>query len=119
MKFPILILVLGAVGWGASLLFGESSSQASESAQTTYYASGQLESKTEYEDGQRQGAAERWHKNGTKMAEGRYEDGRMVGEWHFWNADGTEDVQRSGIYAHGEKVAAESVAAGHEAKQGD
>jgi MORN repeat protein len=108
MKLPVLILVLGALGWSATLLFGESRSHAAaDRAQTTYYASGQIESKIEFEDGKRQGAAERWHTNGTKMAEGRYEDGLMVGEWKFWNADGTADTQRTGLYRLGEKVAAE------------
>ncbi len=119
MKLPILILVLGALGWAASLLLGESSTQASEDAQTTYYASGQLESKVEYEDGKRSGMAERWHTNGKKMSEGRYEGNRMVGEWRFWNADGSEDTQRSGTYEHGEKVAVGSVIGDDESKQGD
>jgi antitoxin component YwqK of YwqJK toxin-antitoxin module len=117
MKLPILILVLGALGWCASLLFGQSANRASDDAQTTYYASGQMESKTAYVDGKRQGTAERWYTNGTKMSEGRYEDNRMVGEWRFWNADGSEDTQRSGNYENGEKVA--TAAAGHEARQGD
>jgi antitoxin component YwqK of YwqJK toxin-antitoxin module len=103
MKFPILILVLGALGWVATLHFAEGSAGAAERAQTTYFASGQIESKIEYEDGRREGLAERWYSDGKKAAEGRYASGRMVGPWQFWNSDGSLDEQRSGNYRDGER----------------
>jgi hypothetical protein len=105
MKFPLLILVLGAIGWMASHLIAGGPPRAAERAQTTYFASGRIESKIEYEDGKRDGLAERWYADGTKAAEGRYEDGRMVGEWSFWNADGSLDAQRTGSYRDGERLA--------------
>jgi hypothetical protein len=103
MKFAILLFVLGALGWGATRVIGRSE-VGSDKAQTTYYASGQMEARFEYADGRRQGPAERWHPNGTRMAEGRYEDGHMEGAWRFWNADGTSDNARTGIYHGGERI---------------
>jgi antitoxin component YwqK of YwqJK toxin-antitoxin module len=103
MKIAALLLVLGVAGLLANSLLGRTHA-APETARTTYYANGTLESRAECVDGKRQGLCERWHPNGTKMAEGRYEDGRMEGEWQFWNADGSPDVERSGTYRLGEKV---------------
>jgi hypothetical protein len=106
MKLPILVLVLGAAGFCATRVVGAARSEASsDRVQTTYYASGKLETKYAYEDGKRQGTAERWHPNGQLMAQGQYREGRMEGAWQFWNADGTPDPQRSGVYEAGERVA--------------
>jgi hypothetical protein len=105
MKFAILILILGAAGFGVTRLVGGGSGAASpDDFQTTYYASGQIESKFEYEGGKREGSAERWYANGKRMAEGRYKDGRMEGAWQFWNADGSSDAARTGTYKAGERM---------------
>jgi antitoxin component YwqK of YwqJK toxin-antitoxin module len=103
MKIAAILLVLGFAGLLANTLLGKTA-VTPETARTTYYANGNLESRAECIDGKREGTCERWHANGTKMAEGRYENGRMEGEWNFWNADGTPDVDRSGTYRLGEKV---------------
>lgn len=107
MKLPILILVLGAVGWTATRLFAETHAGTdADHAQTTYYASGKMEARYECHGGKRDGTAERWYPNGTKQAEGLYEDGSMAGTWQFWNADGSVDAERTGVYRAGEKIAA-------------
>ncbi len=118
MKFAILILILGAAGFGVTRLVGAGAAGAgSDDFQTTYYASGQIESKFEYENGKREGTAERWHANGKIMAEGRYQDGRMEGAWQFWNADGTSDKARTGTYKAGERVL--EVEAGSDVARGE
>lgn len=109
MKLPTLLVIVGVLGLGTTLLFGANVRGAdADLAQTTYFASGQLESRVEYQDGRREGAAERWYADGTLQSQGRYEAGRMAGEWRFWNADGSLDAERSGTYQGGARIAASS-----------
>ncbi|MBL8857230.1 MAG: hypothetical protein JNL28_01820 [Planctomycetes bacterium] len=108
MKTPTLLALIGVLGLGATILFGQGTDSEREArAQTTYFASGKIESRIEYDAGRRDGLGERWYSNGTKQSEGRYEAGRMEGEWRFWNADGTVDAERSGNYRAGDKVSSE------------
>lgn len=105
MRLQTILATLGVLGLCTSLFLGYGrSTDPADRAQTTYFASGRVESRIEYSEGKRQGLAERWHASGTKLAEGRYEGGRMEGEWQFWNTDGTLDASRSGCYRAGEKV---------------
>lgn len=103
MKIATLLFLLGAAGLTANTLLGRDRSSP-EKAQTTYFASGQIESSTEFESGKKQGLATRWYANGTKLSEGRYENGRMEGDWQFWNTDGSLDAERTGHYALGTKT---------------
>lgn len=102
MKLPALLVIAGVLGLGTTILFGANARGAgADDAQTTYFASGQIETRVEYQDGRREGAAERWYADGTLQSQGRYEAGRMEGEWRFWNADGSLDAERSGTYRAG------------------
>jgi hypothetical protein len=114
MRLTSLLVLVCALGLGATILLGQiGSCSAIDKAQTTYFASGQLESRVEYVDGRRAGLAQRYYANGAKQSEGRYAAGVMEGEWQFWNADGSIDVQRSGIYQAGALVTTETVAGGN------
>jgi antitoxin component YwqK of YwqJK toxin-antitoxin module len=114
MKITSLLLFVGALGLGATLLFGQGrESGADANAQTTYFASGQLESRVEYADGRRSGLASRYFANGTKQSEGRFSAGLMEGEWKFWNADGSLDAERTGTYHAGDKIASGSNGVGN------
>lgn len=103
MRLPFLLSGLGILGLSATLLFGQGGAD-SDPAQTTYFASGQIETRIEYQDGRREGLAQRWYADGSKLSEGRYVAGRMEGEWQFWNADGSIDRARSGTYQAGARV---------------
>lgn len=110
MKLPSLLAIAGVLGLGTTLLFGANlRSSGSDRSQTTYYASGQLESRVEYQDGRRAGLAERWYADGARQSAGRYVDGRMEGDWQFWNPDGSVDPQRTGSYRAGDRVGEPSV----------
>lgn len=114
MKLPTLLAVVGALGLGATLLFGQGRTNARETdAQTTYFASGQLESRVEYAEGRRAGLAQRWFADGSKQSEGRYAAGLMEGEWAFWNTDGSIDAERTGTYQAGDKIASEADGVGN------
>lgn len=109
MRITSVLAIAGVLGLGTSLYFAYGRPADAERAQTTYFASGRIESKIEYEAGKRQGLAERWLPNGTKVSEGHYEDGRMEGAWQFWNTDGTLNEARSGQYRAGQKLAGDGV----------
>jgi antitoxin component YwqK of YwqJK toxin-antitoxin module len=100
MRFSHLLLLIGLTGLvvgGATL----AARTRAEDAQTTYWANGHLQARTEVREGKPDGRCERFYPDGTKQAEGRYEAGRMEGEWLFWRADGTVDAERTGTYRDG------------------
>lgn len=114
MKFPTVLALVGTLGLGVTLLFGQTMGSRSDAeAQETYFASGQIESRVEYADGRREGSAQRFFANGSKQSEGRYVDGRMEGDWQFWNADGSIDAERTGSYRAGERIATDASGAGN------
>jgi antitoxin component YwqK of YwqJK toxin-antitoxin module len=108
MKLPTLLVLVGSLGLGATLLFGQGrEATTATKAQETYFASGQLESRVEYDNGRREGLAQRFFGNGSKQSEGRYAEGRMEGAWRFWNADGSTDTERTGTYHAGDRISPE------------
>ena len=114
MKITSLLLLVGALGLGATILFGQVRGSGNDTrAQTTYYASGQLESSIGYEDGRRSGPAQRFFANGAKQSEGIYAAGLMEGAWQFWNADGSIDAERTGTYHAGLRIASEASGVGN------
>ena len=54
----------------------------------TRYPGGQIKSRIEYSDGQRDGSFSAWFENGQKMAEGNYRDNRPQGRWIYWSEKG-------------------------------
>ncbi len=54
----------------------------------TRYPGGQIKSRIEYSDGQRDGSFSAWFENGQKMAEGSYRDNRPHGRWIYWSEKG-------------------------------
>lgn len=114
MKLTSILVLVGALGLGATILLGQGRDGGSdENAQTTYFASGQLESRVEYVEGRREGLAQRYFANGTKQSEGHFAAGLMEGDWSFWNADGSLDADRTGTYKAGERIANAAVAGGN------
>lgn len=106
MKLPAVLLCLGMVGVTASLgALQTSRAEPGSEAQTTYYASGQLQSETEYRDGRREGPSRRWYPDGRAMAQGSYASGKLEGRWQWWQPDGRPDLARSGLYHDGERQA--------------
>lgn len=103
MKWNTVLLVSGLLGLG---VVGATQGLGSKSPaeQTTYWANGQLQSRSDLEDGVPSGHCERWHPNGSRQAEGTLRDGRMEGPWEFWLPDGTPDTARSGTYRAGLRV---------------
>jgi len=76
----------------------------------THYPNGYTETETHYvldAAGQpvEQGRHRRWHPNAKLAEEGRHERGERTGEWRFWNEAGELDLERSGVYRAGERIA--------------
>jgi|GEM_PF-1637203 len=119
MKLPMILVLVGVLGLGVTLVArGGSSGPDENRAQTTYFASGKLESRVEIQDGKRHGRAERWYSNGNRMSDGHYVNGRMEGEWFFWNPDGTNDATRTGTYRDGEHLTLGATSGGDTANLG-
>jgi antitoxin component YwqK of YwqJK toxin-antitoxin module len=106
MKLPHVLLILGVSGLAVSVyaLQGRLSAAAGNN-QSTYYANGQVQSQTEYVDGQREGTTRRFYADGARMAEGQYAAGKMEGRWTFWLPGGEIDRERTGDYHDGKKRA--------------
>lgn len=111
MKLNTVLLLAGLAGLG---LVGatQTARSASPESQTTYWANGRLQTRTEQHDGVPNGHSERWHADGSKQAEGTLRDGKMEGEWQFWAPDGTPDLERTGTYRNGIRTTEESAARG-------
>ncbi len=103
MKWNTILLGVGLLGLG--VVGATQGLRASEpEAQTSYWASGALRSRSEVRDGIPEGRSERWHRDGTREAEGALTNGRMEGRWEFWLRDGTPDAERTGLYRAGARV---------------
>lgn len=102
MKLNNLLMLVGLAGLG---IVGATQTARSTGAEaTTYWANGQMQSRTEQRDGVPDGHSQRWHADGSKQAEGNLVDGRMEGEWQFWSPDGTPDPERTGTYRDGKRT---------------
>ena len=77
-----------------------------EHVQTSWYASGRMESRAELEDGVREGPATEWYANGQERCSGKYAQGLREGTWAFYTSDGKLDAERSGTYSAGVRVGA-------------
>jgi antitoxin component YwqK of YwqJK toxin-antitoxin module len=106
MKSLRMLFVAGALGLTATAATLLHRTEAAEDlAQTTYYASGQVQTRFEVgERGEKHGRFERFYADGTAQSQGAYLDGRMDGDWTFWNADGSVDEARSGSYVDGQRA---------------
>ncbi len=109
MKLNQVLLLVGLAGLGV-VGATQTVRSVNPEAATTYWANGQMQSRTEQRDGVPDGLAERWHADGSKQAEGRLRDGRMEGAWQFWSPDGTPDLERTGTYRDGKRTIEESAA---------
>ena len=81
--------------------FGSGPAEDAGKFQTTWYRSGQMQSRAELEDGQRQGAASEWYASGKERCTGVYERGLREGPWVFYTEAGEIDAARSGSYSAG------------------
>jgi len=103
MKWNTILLGVGLMGLG--VVGATQGLRASEpEAQTSYWASGALRSRSELRDGIPEGLSQRWYRDGTREAEGGLTAGRMQGKWEFWLPDGTPDAQRTGLYRAGARA---------------
>ncbi len=103
MKIVLLVTaLLGSILCFSGLPpFGSGPAADVGNCQTTWYRSGQMQSRAELEDGVRQGAASEWYASGKERCVGAYELGLREGAWVFYTEAGEIDVARSGSYSAG------------------
>lgn len=108
---PTMRLIWIAVGVaGIALLLGGASgltrgaAVAADDTQTTYFQSGQIQTRFTRIDGQREGAASEWYANGQERCAGEYLHGEREGAWVFFHSDGSIDAERTGTYVQGKRV---------------
>lgn len=102
-----LILVTSLI-FGAAALAGGVRAMLMERADeqtVAYYSDGARKNAITVVDGTKHGPAEQWYPSGNPEWRGQYADGFRQGEWTFWNEDGSVDVERSGLYEQGKKIA--------------
>ena len=60
---------------------------------TTWYESGQVQLRGQYENDLEVGKFTWWHPNGQKAAEGSYELSKQTGQWTWWHKNGLKSIQ--------------------------
>jgi antitoxin component YwqK of YwqJK toxin-antitoxin module len=70
----------------------------------SYYDNGQLESKFNYKNGNREGLWVGYWDNGQLTYKGNWKNGKQEGVWVSYNTDGTVDKRNTGTFKNGEKV---------------
>lgn len=68
-------------------------------AWSTWYASGQLKDRGQFDHDVEIGTFTWWHINGQKATVGKFEQGERTGEWTWWHETGQKSIQ--GEYAAG------------------
>ncbi len=81
--------------------FGSGPAADADKYQTSWYRSGQMQSRAEIEHGLRQGPATEWYASGKERCTGEYEGGLREGPWVFYTEAGEIDTARSGSYSAG------------------
>ena len=102
------LVLFAALVFGAAALAGAMHSYLSHSgpeATVAYHSNGTRKSSIVYVEGLKQGQSQQWYASGQLECEGGYADGVRSGEWRFWDEQGELDLERSGTYTDGRKVA--------------
>ncbi|NUP94683.1 MAG: hypothetical protein HUU28_00825 [Planctomycetaceae bacterium] len=102
------LILFAALIFGAAALAGAMHSYLSHSdadATITFHSDGTRKSSIVYVEGVKQGQSSQWYSSGQLECEGTYVDGLRSGEWRFWDERGELDLERSGTYEDGRKVA--------------
>lgn len=68
------------------------------------WGDGQVQERSLWKDGLREGPCARYWGGGARSEEGAYSRGRRTGPWRFWNIDGTLDGERTGTYDAGRRI---------------
>lgn len=102
------LILFAALVFGAAALAGAMHSYLSHSesdATVAYHSNGARKSSIVYVEGLKQGPSSQWYASGQVECEGTYLDGLRSGEWRFWDEQGQLNLERSGTYENGRKVA--------------
>jgi hypothetical protein len=90
---------------GIRIARGEYEDGARTGPWTYWYEDGTKQMDAFYADGVGEGHWVLYHENGLKCAEGDFEGGEIAGRWTIWDENGAIDVERSGWFEAGAKIA--------------